>query len=109
MSDLDKLKELAEARGLTVREIGNGQVQVKGFDTVMVNYWPDSKNRTAYVDGTKGGVKHCTPHDVIKMSVKLPKVKELLPTHREERINRIKDEMDAKIIDHSITTPPWSE
>ncbi len=109
MTDLEKLKELAEQRGLTVTELQNGHVQVRGFDTVMVNYWPTSKNKTAHVDGVKGSVSHCTPFDVIKMAVKLPKVQELGDCHRKARINRIKDELDAVVIDHTITTPPWDE
>jgi hypothetical protein len=75
---VDDLKKRAEQRGLTIQCVSEGHYKVSGKDNIVVNYWPTSKNRTAHVDGTKAGVKGCTPEDVIKLALEKPKNKDIL-------------------------------
>lgn len=110
---VNDLKHLAGQRGLTVTLVSNGHFKVSGYEDVVVNYWPGSKNRTAHVEGTSAGVKGCSPLDVIKLATSLPKIGTLDPDHKAKRVNRIKDRMDAETIaaasSESTSTPPWKE
>ena len=63
--EIDNTKALAESHALEFKDCGGGHVQIKGHG-VLVNYWPDSKNRTAHVVGGES-VKHCNPYDAIKL------------------------------------------
>lgn len=64
-TNISNTKALAESHGLEFTDHGGGHVQIKGHG-VLVNYWPDSKNRTAHVLGG-GAVKHCNPYDAVKL------------------------------------------
>lgn len=46
-----RVEELAAERGLKVVDRGNGHLQITG-GPMMVNYYPDSKRKSAYVSGT---------------------------------------------------------
>ena len=70
-SQTQKLKQLAQKNGLDFKDCGAGHIQIKG-PGALVNYWPESKRRTAYVAaGAKAGVgrsvAHCSPQDVIAL------------------------------------------
>ena len=56
---------LAKSHGLEFTNHGDGHVQIKGHG-VLINYWPDSKNRTAHVHGGQT-LKHCNPYDAVKL------------------------------------------
>ena len=62
MTNRETLEALCVAQGLEFRDCGKGHVQVIR-PGVLVNYWPESKRRIAYVDGGES-IKYCTPQDV---------------------------------------------
>ncbi len=66
------LKSKAEKAGIQYIEKGNGHVQLKG--PLLVNYYPNSKTRTAYVAGTTKGMKHVTEDQAIAMCFQVPNV-----------------------------------
>lgn len=65
-----KLRRAAEARGLEVIDRGNGHWQLKG--PLLVNYYPDSKSKSAYVAGTKKARKGVTPEEAVAMCFEAP-------------------------------------
>lgn len=73
MKAIDQLRSLAEKRGLSIVERPNGHVQIVG-GAIMVNYYPLSKSRTAYLAGTTKGQKGVSPEQAVAMALKLPKV-----------------------------------
>jgi len=73
MDPVKELTALATAAGLTVECRGmNGHYQIKG-GALLVNYYPLSKNRTAYVSGTNRGPKGVSPAEAIAMANRPPK------------------------------------
>lgn len=54
---MQRLRAYAAERGVEVKDCGNGHIQLRG--EVLVNWYPLSKRRTAYVGGMTHGV-----HDV---------------------------------------------
>lgn len=62
-----KLRKLAEAAGLTVLKCTEWHFQVHG-GAVLVNWYPHSKKRSAYIAGTIAGVEFCTAAEVIKLA-----------------------------------------
>ena len=70
-----EMRELAKQYGVQVEEMGmpfSGHWQIKG--KLLVNYYPKSSKRTAYVAGTTAGRKNVTPEEAIKMSLEPPKI-----------------------------------
>ncbi|MCK5640643.1 MAG: HNH endonuclease [Gammaproteobacteria bacterium] len=47
----NELKSLANQKGVGFTDMGGGHIQLRG--SLLVNYYPDSKKKTAYVAGTK--------------------------------------------------------
>lgn len=64
---IDDLTARAAENGVTVTEKGKGHLHVKG--TVLVNYWPFSKQQSAHVAGAKDSIIYITPNDVIRMAL----------------------------------------
>ncbi len=64
------LKSLAEARGVEYIEKPNGHIQLKG--PLLVNYYPNSKSKSAYVAGTKKAAKQVTPEQAVNMCFEAP-------------------------------------
>lgn len=64
-TNIQNTEALAKSHGLEFTDCGGGHVQIKGHG-VLVNYWPDSKNRTAHILGGQA-VKHCNPYDAVKL------------------------------------------
>lgn len=52
-------------RGIQYIDRGNGHIQLRG--ALLVNYYPDSKSKSAYVAGTKKAAKHVTPEQAMDM------------------------------------------
>lgn len=69
-----KLRRLAKDKGLTIVERPNGHYQIIG-EHLLVNYYPDSKRRTAYVGATSEGIHNVTPEKAIYMALTPPKIK----------------------------------
>jgi len=65
------LKQLCIDRGVEYYERGNnGHIQLKG--ALLVNYYPNSKNKSAYVAGTKKALKGVTHEQAIDMCFNAP-------------------------------------
>jgi len=67
MSIPQPLTKLAAAKGLKVVDLGSGHYQITG-GSALVNYWPHSKRRTAYVDGERSGKSGVTPQQAVEMA-----------------------------------------
>jgi 5-methylcytosine-specific restriction endonuclease McrA len=70
---LDELVRLAAAAGVRVEmpRVNNGHYKLHG--KLLVNYYPFSKNRTAYVAGTTQGHTNISPKRAIEMTQVQPK------------------------------------
>lgn len=73
MTDITKLEKLAKPHGLTVKDCGNGHIQITG-GPMLVNWWPSSKKRTAHVGATRKGFTGVTPERAIKMAMEAPPI-----------------------------------
>jgi hypothetical protein len=72
VSDLVReLHAAAKARGLTVQEKAPGHFQILG-GALLVNYYPTSRYRSAYVQQTRVGVRNVAPHEACLMALKPP-------------------------------------
>jgi hypothetical protein len=60
-----RFKKMCLERGIEYIEKPNGHIQLKG--PLMVNYYPNSKNKSAYVAGTTKAVKNVTFKQAIDM------------------------------------------
>lgn len=60
----------SEARGIEVKDCGNGHFQIMGL--VMVNYYPNSKRQSAYISGTTKAVQWVSVEQAFELSQKLP-------------------------------------
>lgn len=69
MSIPQPLVKAASAKGLKVVDLGCGHFQITG-GPALVNYWPESKRRTAYVDGERGGKSGVTPEQAVALALK---------------------------------------
>jgi|AntDeeMinimDraft_6_1070357.scaffolds.fasta_scaffold11311_2 5-methylcytosine-specific restriction endonuclease McrA len=65
------LERYAEANGVEAVHKGSGHWQLKG--KLLVNYYPDSKSRAAYVAGTKKARKGVTLEEAVAMCLEAPK------------------------------------
>jgi hypothetical protein len=67
------LQSLAKKSGLTIKKCGqSGHIQIIG-GTCVVNYWPESKKRSAHIEGsTGGGRRGVTPEQAIEMAFSAP-------------------------------------
>ena len=70
---LAKLKKFATECGVKVIKRGNGHIQLQG-ECLLVNYYPFSAGRTAYVAGTTAGVKNCDIYKAVAMARTAPAV-----------------------------------
>lgn len=63
----------AKKRGVEVKECGSGHFQIKG-GRILVNYYPDSRRRSAYVAGTTKRYEYVSPEKAISMAFEPPPV-----------------------------------
>jgi len=68
--EMKDLARLARMNGVEVIDRGNGHIQLKG--KLLVNYYPESKKKTAYVAGTVGAKKFISFDDAIRMANEIP-------------------------------------
>jgi len=73
MSIINQLKNAAKKAGLKVVEVSrnNDHYQITGGN-FLVNYYPHSKNQTAYVSGTNKGKKGITPRQAVALAIAVP-------------------------------------
>lgn len=74
MNDLQKLRKICKARNVELIERDNGHCQIKG--PLLVNYYPNSKKRSAYIAGTKKNTQGVTPEQAVAMSMDPPPIAE---------------------------------
>lgn len=67
---LAQVQSAAKARGATVRDCGNGHIQIHGV--LLVNYYPNAKRQTAYVAGTTGGKRFVDPEQAVALAFQPP-------------------------------------
>ena len=77
---MDRLVKLASDKGLKVKDCGNGHLQITG-GPLLVNYYPTSKRRTAYVGSTREGRHGVTPEKAVEFALTPPPVV-AVPTER---------------------------
>lgn len=73
MSLLADLQKLAAPHDIRVTDRGHGHIQLLGKQ--LVNYYPLSRRRTAYVDGTTNGRAGVEPKEAILMALIDPSAK----------------------------------
>ena len=61
------LTKLCQTKGVKFADRGYGHFQFRGKS--LVNYYPFSKGKTAYVAGTKKGVKNISHHKAVQMAM----------------------------------------
>lgn len=91
MKSITQLLKLAEPHGLTVKDCGNGHLQITG-GPLLVNYYPESKRRSAYIAGTTQRYEHVSIQKAIEMAMEAPPV-----AHGERKDNRKGSYRSAKI------------
>jgi 5-methylcytosine-specific restriction endonuclease McrA len=64
------LRAAAKHRGAEVLDRGNGHFQIRG--RLLVNYYPLSKKRSAYVAGTTRAETHVSPTQAVAMAFDAP-------------------------------------
>jgi len=67
--DKQDLKRLAREAELEVIEYPGGRILVVG-GLVNVHWWPNSKRRTAYVEGAPSGRQYSSAKNVINLATK---------------------------------------
>lgn len=67
--DIDALKKLAREAELQVLEYTGGRLLIIG-GMVNVHWWPESRRRTAYVEGAPSGRHYSTAKNVINLATK---------------------------------------
>lgn len=82
------LRSAAKQRGAQVADCGNGHFQIRG--RLLVNYYPSSKKRTAYVAGTTHGKTHVSPTEAVAMAFDAP------PIERGQKAKRSKNTKKAR-------------
>lgn len=102
---LETLYGLGREYGVQVTEPASGHFQLRGG--LLVNYYPASKNQTAYVDGTKQGKHGVSPMEAIQMAQSAPPV---VPPHaREPRRGKDSRERRQWLIARGHTTCHWCD
>lgn len=66
----NKLESLCDEKGVELEIKSNGHAQLRG--PLLVNYYPFSKTKTAYVKNTTEGRKNVSPEDAVSMCFKEP-------------------------------------
>jgi len=68
-ADIRDLKKLASEAELEVIEYHDGRILVVG-GIVNVHWWPDSKRKTAYAEGSPRGKRQMTAKQVVRLATK---------------------------------------
>jgi 5-methylcytosine-specific restriction protein A len=67
-----QLRAAAAARGASVNVLPNGHFQIKG--SLLVNYYPFAKKRTAYIAATTRGIHHTTISQAVALAFAVPPI-----------------------------------
>lgn len=90
-----KLVSAAQGKGLTIKDCGNGHIQIIG-GPLLVNYYPTSKHRSLYIAGTTRKLDHVTPEKAIDMCFTAPPVRQHLNDQRKGKYRNLRKRMVAK-------------
>lgn len=66
------IRDAAKQRGAEVTDNGNGHYHIRG--RLLVNYYPLSKKRSAYVAGTTRAETHVSPTQAVAMAFDAPEL-----------------------------------
>lgn len=72
---MELLKKLAKEKNIELTERPNGHFTLHG--DLMVHYYPYSKNKIAYVNGTVKGIKKVNPQQAVDMCFKAPETSKI--------------------------------
>lgn len=67
MDALKKLEKLITGTELEIHTMRDGHPKIIG-GKVIVDWWPDSKRMTAYVEGSQRGIPYATPALIVKLA-----------------------------------------
>lgn len=70
MTKKTKLELACALKDIELKDCGAGHFQLHG--PLLVNYYPNSKNKSAYIAGTKKAAKHVTPEQAVEMCFNAP-------------------------------------
>lgn len=74
------IRDLAKENNVEIIDCGKGHIQLKG--KLTVNYYPESKRKTAYICGTTTGSSHTTFKKAILMANRAPAIKKKKERHK---------------------------
>lgn len=97
-SVLALLRSLAKPFGLVICQRDDpGHIQILN-GARLVNYYPDSKNRTAYIQGMSGSHKNVTPEQAITLALRpAPIIRSAVSKRRSgKRYRKIKERLYAR-------------
>lgn len=96
------LEKLAQEHNVEYTDKGNGHIQLKG--ALLVNYYPNSKSKSAYVAGTKKAHKYVDSINAIRMCFSLPVV--VSQNDKDKRSGNSRRKR-AKMIKKGMSTCCW--
>lgn len=88
----EQMARESQARGIAYKDCGHGHYQVLG--KLLVNYYPTSKKRSAYIAGTTKALTNISVPDAFALSQSVPAGLE--PTKRKQSYRKIKERMLKK-------------
>ena len=68
---MNECESAAKKHGVKYVDKGKGHVQFKG-DSLIVNYYPNSKRKTAYIAGMKGSLAGVSADKAAQMAFRIP-------------------------------------
>ena len=92
---LNQIEKSARNRGLSVKDCGNGHVQIIG-GPLLVNYYPTSKRRSVYIAGTTRSYDHVTPEKAVAMCFEVPATRREFNANRKKGYRPIRKKLLAK-------------
>lgn len=91
MNAIQQLEKWCKQRGAELVERPNGHYQIKG--PLLVNYYPNSKKRSAYIAGTTEKKTNVEPAEAVAMAFKPPKGLQKRDKRRKKGYRAIKERM----------------
>lgn len=80
MNEIAELKKIADGVNVRIKDCGNGHIQIEGL--MLVNWWPESKKRTAHVGATRKGFTGVSAQRAIELAMQPPPIVEVKDERR---------------------------
>ena len=80
MNAIAELKKIADGVNVRIKDCGNGHIQIEGL--MLVNWWPESKKRTAHVGATRKGFTGVSAQRAIELAMQPPLIVEVKDERR---------------------------